>query len=935
MANVIETLEDRKLLTAAPASLRALGAAALGAIARPGAELNRVSGELLGIYLQQAKGGAASASSGLADRVIRDDGGRVGVRVTARDVAALTPGLQALGFRVTASAPASHLIEGFLPVASIVSASALGGAGLLGITGIVGPATSVGQVTSQADFVLEADRIRGQVGGYDGTGVKVGILSDSFNARGGYAAGVASGDLPAGVVNLLDLGPNGGSDEGRGMAELVHDLAPGAALGFASAFYGEAQFGQSILDLANPAIFGATVITDDIYYFEEPQFQDGLIAQAINEVVKNRNVAYFSSAGNLGSQAYESANVAFDADGWYDFNPGAGVDISQRITLGAWQEMYLNFQWDDPFYTAGGVDTDLDIYLVDPATGETVSYSVRDNIATQTPSELMYFQNGGATKSYDIYINKYSGPASTRLKWVNMAANWSGDIQVDEYATNSGTITPHAAAAGLAVGAAPYFDQLSPEGFTSYGPSYLIFGPTGQRLAATEYRAKPDITATDGADTTFFGGDAEGNGYPNFFGTSAAAPHAAAVAALVRQALPGLSGQQVQQRLIASATDIYAPGFDVRTGAGLINAYDAIFGPAVADPANALDGFESGALDLRWETFNVGSARTSVATFPAAALGSYSLVMDSSVAGFAAPALSEAILHVNLAGRAGARLTFQQKETVGELDDSMPSSFSGHAAADGVAFSVDGLTWYRLVNLVGANSSTSFKYFNVDLGAAAASLGLTLGSDVRIKFQHFLSPSGTLGRFAFDDVKVTALTRAADLVIDDGTAQRSRIRSITLKTVGSLATVPASAFTLTRSGGGTVPVIPAFVVNPDGTTTITLTFPPASLQGGSLPDGRYTLRVDGAQILDDAGNPIDANGAGAAGSIRDVAFHRFFGDSDGDGLVDARDFLAFRNALTGVDLALASIFDSDGDGDVDVADQAAFTSNFRKRKLPV
>ena len=69
------------------------------------------------------------------------------------------------------------------------------------------------------------------------------------------------------------------------MLQIVHDVAPGASLAFASAFNGLASFAANIQSLAAA---GAKVIVDDVIYFAEPLFQDGIIAQAVNNVVSGR-----------------------------------------------------------------------------------------------------------------------------------------------------------------------------------------------------------------------------------------------------------------------------------------------------------------------------------------------------------------------------------------------------------------------------------------------------------------------------------------------------------------------------------------------------------------------------------------------------------------------------------------------------------------------
>src|ERR1700722_4029187 len=107
----------------------------------------------------------------------------------------------------------------------------------------------------------------------NGTGIKVGVLSDSFNDHGGAAADEADGALPsaANIQVLKDLA-SGGSDEGRAMMQIVHDIAPGASLAFYTAFESEQDFANGILALAAA---GCKAICDDVSYFDEPFFQNG------------------------------------------------------------------------------------------------------------------------------------------------------------------------------------------------------------------------------------------------------------------------------------------------------------------------------------------------------------------------------------------------------------------------------------------------------------------------------------------------------------------------------------------------------------------------------------------------------------------------------------------------------------------------------------
>jgi hypothetical protein len=466
-----------------------------------------------------------------------------------------------------------------------------------------------GRVRSEGDAQLRAPTARANIG-VDGSGVTVGILSDSFDrdptAGTRAATDVASGDLPGPgspcgtttPVGVLDDSA-AKSDEGRAMAQIVRDLAPGAAISFATAFNGELAFAASIRGLAAA---GARVITDDVIYFEEPFFQDGPIAVAVDQVA-NAGVSYFSAAGNnnLISEGKDVGSweapfrdggscptgVPAGQNDCADFDPGPGVDTLFNFTVPAKGELLLDLQWAEP---RGGVGTDFDAYLIDPGGNVVASSKKRNVTSTQRPYELVGVENTGATSVFvRLAISRFSGPAPVSGPTIKFVQLGEAVPIPAQYATSSAdtigpTVFGHAAAAGaIAVGAVRYNTTTAPESFSSRGPVRHLFGPVLSASPApaipAQTIAKPDIAATDGAINTFFG-TLTGSGW-RFYGTSAAAPHAAAVAALALQANPGATPAQVRGALTATARPVGAFG-PAAVGAGLIDAGAAVNALALA-----------------------------------------------------------------------------------------------------------------------------------------------------------------------------------------------------------------------------------------------------------------------------------------------------------------------------------------------------------------
>mgnify|MGYP000703519270 CR=1 FL=1 len=424
--------------------------------------------------------------------------------------------------------------------------------------------------TSEGDITHNAVTARSTYN-VDGSGVSACVLSNGVDS---LATVQGTGDLPA--VTVL-AGQAGSGDEGTAMLEIVYDLAPGASLSFATAQGGEAAFAQNILDLGAA---DCNVIVDDATYFAESVFQNGPIAQAIDTVTTG-GALYFSAAGNAGNLNDGTAGV------WEgDFSDGGAVTspipFTGRVHDFGGSTTYntvtstsgccpATLHWSD---AVGASGNDYDLYVLD-STGTTV-IGAGDNIQDGNDDPYEQTSNLPPTGSR-LVIVKYSGAA--RYLHLNTLRGELAIATTGQTAGHSAASNAIGVAAVSTDGVSTAYDGTeSVETFSSDGPRRIFYESNGTAITAGNFLAsggkllnKPDITAADGVTIA-------APGFSDFHGTSAAAPHAAAIAALLFEADPTRSADHVKEAMLATALDIEAAGQDRDSGAGIVMAGLALQG---------------------------------------------------------------------------------------------------------------------------------------------------------------------------------------------------------------------------------------------------------------------------------------------------------------------------------------------------------------------
>ncbi len=410
-------------------------------------------------------------------------------------------------------------------------------------------AANAGELTTEGDILVRSNGIR-EVFGVAGRNIRVGVIGN----------GVESLNLSRQTGELSDvlvLSPGTG-DEGTAMMEIIHDIAPEADLVFHAYGNSSDTFKQAVTALAEN---GCNVICDDLYFFRQPFFEDGDVADHIRKTLgQYPGLIYVTVSGNFAPLHYQGswsgANHTPDGSMLHDFRGG---DNAINITLLPDEYIIATLQWDDPW---GLSFTDYDMVLTSSVSGTVLATSTYIQNGTGDPFEhLVYMPEGREPEKVSLLIFRKGSTDSPNILELFIRGVDPDGVEDACMKQPRDSIFGHAALEEVitvgSVEPAPPF-SISPD--SSQGPVTIRF-PTETR------RWKPDICAPTNVNVS-----GAGNFPSPFPGTSAAAPHVAGVIAQLWSAFPAMNREDLKRTITGTADDLGTPGWDETYGYGLLNA---------------------------------------------------------------------------------------------------------------------------------------------------------------------------------------------------------------------------------------------------------------------------------------------------------------------------------------------------------------------------
>jgi subtilisin family serine protease len=381
----------------------------------------------------------------------------------------------------------------------------------------------VGSVETEGVAVIGADVW--QAAGITGKGVKVGVLDVGFDKY----QNLLGSDLPANVLARSFIAgteiDKTGTEHGSAVAEIIVDIAPDVELVFAA--YQTLAEKQVAVDWLMSQ--GVDMISSSTGMTFGPRDDTGPAAQMVDQIVA-QGVLWVNSSGNTGTSHYRAKFTDTDGNGYHEFAPGdeyMGFSPDGTVTLA------LN--WDD---WKNGTQ-DFDLHILDQNGNEVVSSTDRQTGPGSDAGEFIYYEFSDVGP---YYLQIYAVNATRPVTFDFFLREGSIEYYNPEYSVN----TPGDASRSLTVGATNWE--------TGELDDYSSRGPT------EDGRMKPDVVAPSGVSSAAFG--------ESWNGTSASCPHVSGAAALIMQAFPDYSPQQVTDFITSRAEDIGATGPDFDSGYG-------------------------------------------------------------------------------------------------------------------------------------------------------------------------------------------------------------------------------------------------------------------------------------------------------------------------------------------------------------------------------
>ena len=397
----------------------------------------------------------------------------------------------------------------------------------------------VPEVVGQGVAFIDADDWH--AAGFTGTGVKVAVIDLGFK---GYQPRQAQGELPQGsALKTRDEGCNdfdgpAANDHGTAVAEIVHEVAPGATIYLICV----ANLGDLLDAVTYAASEGVTVINHSVGWFHTGRGDGTGSMQPIFQAARNSGILWVNSAGNYALGHWSGTFVDGDADGYLEF-PNGGETL--RVDEGEYPgSISVDMKWDD--WPATSTDYRLELWRESPVNVLTPVVIDVDNLqtGTQPPWERIEFAGPQGIRLHIAIFKVSGGPATPEIDLFALGNDLLEVDRVTARSLNDPATSPLVTAVG-----AVYYDTEIVEPFSSRGPTI-------------DGGLKPDLTGPDGVSNVTYG---------SFFGTSASAPHVAGAAALVRHANPGISAAALHAFLLSRTRDAGVAGPDNSYGTGILD----------------------------------------------------------------------------------------------------------------------------------------------------------------------------------------------------------------------------------------------------------------------------------------------------------------------------------------------------------------------------